>query len=755
MGIIPRRAQSFQHRGEVQRLRAAVKDGGTAVLCQVLTGMGGVGKTQLAADYAHTSWETGDLDVLVWITASTRTAIVTAYAQAGAELCGADPADHEQAARSFLAWLTPKARAQTCRWLIVLDDVADPADLRGLWPPAGPDGRTLVTTRRREAALTGEDRRRIDVGLFTAAEAADYLTACLAAHGRQEPAGQLAALAFDLGHLPLALAQAAAYIVDTGLVCAAYRDRLADRERKLAQLLPEAGALPDDQAAAVTAAWSLSVDRADQLRPAGLAKPMLQLTAVLDPNGIPHQVLTSDPALAFLAARRTEPNADAPVPEPPAVTAEQATDSLGVLHRLSLIDHAPATPHQAVRVHQLVQRALRDPLASDEYDHVARTAADALIAAWPDVESDILLAQALRANTDALAHNAEAALCKPDIHSALFVTGNSLGKMGQASAARDHFTHLTELALQRLGPHHPHTLTARNNLSAWVGYAGDAAEAVRLFAGLVSDYQRVLGPTHPLTLTARNNLVHWRGQAGDAIGATAAAVELLPLSERVLGPNHPDTLTARNNLAAALGKDGDVAGAAAAFAELIPLREQVLGAAHPDTLTTRHSLAHWRGTAGDAAGAAAALTELLPLREQVLGPDHPDTLINRADIAVWQGRAGDAAGAAVAFAELLPDLVRVLGSDHPHTVTVRYRLLVAWQEVEDAAETADELHAVLHAARFAHRERQRSADHPRTPTPVRPDGLGNLALWWGRARSGAGSLSRSLHRYLRRANGND
>ncbi|MEU2358971.1 hypothetical protein ABZ599_39530 [Streptomyces misionensis] len=92
VGVIPSRAQSFQHRAEADRLRAAIDSGGTAVLCQVLSGMGGVGKTQLAADYARAAWDTGGLDVLVWITASGRSAVVSGYAQAGIELCRADAA---------------------------------------------------------------------------------------------------------------------------------------------------------------------------------------------------------------------------------------------------------------------------------------------------------------------------------------------------------------------------------------------------------------------------------------------------------------------------------------------------------------------------------------------------------------------------------------------------------------------------------------------------------------------------------------
>lgn len=302
VGVVPRQADGFQHRDAIAMVAEAVADGGTAVVCQVLAGTGGVGKTQIAAHYARSAWDTATVDLLVWVTATSREAIQTGYANAATEVADADPTDPVAAAEVLLAWLASTEK----RWLIILDDVADPADLRGLWPPDHRQGRALVTTRRRDAALTGPGRPRVDVGLFTPAEAAAYLTAILAAHDRHDPSEQVAALAADLGHLPLALAQAAAYLVDLPhLDCAAYRQRLSDRTRTLAELTPENKGLPDDQQVTVAAAWSLSIDRADQLRPAGLARPMLELASMLDPNGIPAAVLTSIPTRTYLADRRT------------------------------------------------------------------------------------------------------------------------------------------------------------------------------------------------------------------------------------------------------------------------------------------------------------------------------------------------------------------------------------------------------------------------------------------------------------------
>ncbi|MEU1824172.1 NB-ARC domain-containing protein [Streptomyces abikoensis] len=634
VGVIPSQAQSFQRRAEAERLRSAADGGSTTVLNQVLTGLGGVGKTQLAADYARTAWDDGNLNVLVWITASARSPVVTRYAQARAELCpGGDAAeDPDQAATAFLAWLTPKEGQQPCRWLIVLDDVADPDDLRGLWPPASPYGRTLVTTRRRDAALTGEGRRLVDVGLFTEVEALAYLTTSLAAHDRHEPTAQLTALARDLGWLPLALSQAAAYLIDSGETAAAYRDLLTNRATRLADLAPNA--LPDEQTDALAAAWSLSLDRADILRPAGLAQPMLQMAALLDANGIPEKVLTGEATRTRIAAYRTAAS-QRPPEEPAPVSRLDAVRALRVLHRLSLIDHTPDTPHQAVRVHQLIQRATRDTLTPKQLDQHARTAADALVAAWPDIERDTTLAQALRANAAALTRHAEDALYRPGAHRMLYRLGQSLGDSGQVNAATTHFQHLADTTTRHLGPDHPATLAARDELARY-----RTRTDVAVCANALPDMVRVLGEDHPQTLYTRSALAYLRGRAGDAAGAVAAYAELLPDLVRVLGEDDYDTLMARQHLASSRGEAGDAAGAAAAYAELLPDLVRVLGEDYPQTLYTRSDLAYWRGEAGDAAGAVAAYTELLLHQVRLLGEHHPDTLTTRGELIGRQEAMG-------------------------------------------------------------------------------------------------------------------
>jgi len=680
VGVLPSRASCFQDRAAVTALQETGAGGATTALCQVLAGMGGIGKTQLAADHARRAWKNHQVDLLVWVTATTRQAVLAAYAEAATDLLGTDPTDPERAAKAFLVWLEPKPGPQQCRWLIVLDDVADPGDLLHLWPPTNPCGRTLVTTRRRDAALTSDGRRLVQVGLFTAAEAAAYLAASLAVHRRREPSEQLSGLAADLGYLPLALSQAAAYLTDAGLDCAAYRRLLADRARTLTDLVPERTALPDDQAVTVAAAWSLSIDRADQLRPVGLARPMLQLTAMLDPNGIPAPALTSTPTLTYLTAHRTPAN-ETDARERDQVTPETAGLALRALHRLSLISHTPDIPNQAVRIHQLIQRATRDALTPLQYDHCARTAADALAAAWPDVERDSHLARALRANSNTLLANAAGALTQGSLHPVMHRLWRSLDDADLFAAELELLHYAKSLADRFLGPDHSDTLLVRGWIAHCLGELGDPQGALDAYQALLPDRDRVLGTDHPRTINVRANIARYREQLGDREGAANALEAVLEDRTRVLGADHPHIFETRVELVIWLERIKGPAAAAAASQELVSDAIRALGPDHLQVFYARSNWALYRGQAESPTAAEAALKdlkELLPDALRVLGPDHLFTLLVRHHLAHWRGRAGDAAGAAAAYTELLEHLLSELGPDHPRTLAARYSL-AHWQ----------------------------------------------------------------------------
>ncbi|WP_369147743.1 NB-ARC domain-containing protein [Streptomyces sp. R44] len=530
-GVLPPEADCFQERDAIHALDLASADQespGARERCHILVGGGGVGKTQVAARHVRRLWREGDLDLLVWVNAAGPEAITEAYAQAAASVLGTHRRDPGQAAQTFLRWL---GQDHGKRWLVVLDDVTQPADLHDLWPPQGPGGRTLVTTRNRDAAFLARGRARIEVGLFTPEESHDYLAGKLAVHGRADSTEEILALAEDFGHLPLALAQAVPYMVNKHLDCAAYRRRLADRRLVLHDVLADISGLPDGQRHTVAAAWSLSVDLADRLSPRGVARPLLEIAALLDPNGIPAPILDGWAVLDFV-------NRDGGAEIDP----QDVTCALWNLHQLSLVDHTPGILHRTVRVHQLIQRAVREPLEPGRRWRLARTAADALADGWPDRERDADLARALRSNTDVLREHAEHALHRPEVHTVLYRAGHSLGENRQVAAAREHFDRLAATARRHLGGEHPDTLTARLDLAVWSGRSGDAKAAAALLAELLMPTLRVLGESHPQSLTVWRHLIDWREASGDRPGAATAAVRFLEHLKRVLGADHPLTL---------------------------------------------------------------------------------------------------------------------------------------------------------------------------------------------------------------------
>ncbi|MFD0069317.1 tetratricopeptide repeat protein, partial [Streptomyces sp. NPDC127574] len=490
--------------------------------------------------------------------------MVADFAEAAARIRapGADGEDDWTDARALLEWLQGTDRS----WLVVIDDVEDLDQVLDWWPRPNPRGWVLATTRQRKALAAG--RARVDVDVFTEAEAhaflhqrvpglPDHAGTCSACRC---PAASVASL---LGRLPLALSHAAAYLANNrDTTPAAYALMLAEPGRMLADVLPGDGA--DGYALAVHTTMLINLDavQAQEAHP-GLARAVLDTVAQLDPNGSPATLWTDPEALAALTGPgprwwqrlthpRTSRNIHRAIPGLRGARADQVRACLLLLDRYSLTTHQPPAGNGApglVRIHALTARAVRDTTPKKQHHPLARRTADALLALWPDHGRDPALQQTLRANATALHEGTVPALYHPDAHPVLFQAGRSLGQAGQVAAARDYYGTLADAITYCLGPDHPYTLTVRNNLAQWRGEAGDGKGAADAFADLSDDFIRVLGPDHPDTLAARGNLARWRGTTKGGKGAVDALADLLEDCIRVLGPDHPHTLIARNNLA--------------------------------------------------------------------------------------------------------------------------------------------------------------------------------------------------------------
>ncbi|MFB8241075.1 tetratricopeptide repeat protein [Kitasatospora purpeofusca] len=679
VGTVPPLASAFQPRpGLREEIDRARERHATVLPTQVLSGGGGVGKSQLAAAYAHHA-HAEDVDVLVWVNAAETAQIIATYAAAaqGVGVPGADGQDAESDAAGFLDWLAVTERS----WLVVLDDLTDLEGAQRWWPrpPAGTgDGRVLATTRRRDALASGAGRAVVDVGTYTPAEALGYLherfAAACAPHLLD---GRATGLVEALGGLPLALAHAAAYMINEGVDCTAYLRLFTDRSSHMAALLPP-GADTDGYGRQVTASLLLALDAAERHEPVGLAAPAIRLAAHLDPAGHPQQLWTTEAVTDYLTTFRT-PHPGRPDPEP--VTPEQARAALRLLHHYALLTHTPHDSNRTVRLHALTARAARETTLPADTPATVDAAADALAEIWPEHEHTARdLTTVLRANTDTLADHAGDLLWNSDGHPVLFAAGHSLSAVGLFHTAVTHWRRLAADAERLLGDDHPDTLISRNNLGRSCFEAGRSEEAMVIGEQALADCERVLGTDHPYTLISRDNLAAFYAGAGRSDEAIVLEERVLAGHERVSGPSHPDTLTSRANLAVFYFQVGRSDEAIALMERVLADSERVLGADHPETLTSRNNLAYSHWQAGRIDEAIEIEERVLADRERVLGADHPDTLTSRANLAVSYEQAGRTGEATALEERVLADRERLLGDSHPDTLTSRNNLAYSyWQ----------------------------------------------------------------------------
>ena len=714
-GLMPPLADSYTPRTETGLgLAASLNPGETAVLvtadndARALAGLGGTGKTQLAAAIARTLWDQRALDALIWLTAASRDAVVTGFAQALADVGAPDRGEGpEKAASHFLAWLAGTDR----QWLVVLDDLADPAVLEGLWP-WGASGRAVVTTNRPDTAVRARSPRVVKVGAFSRREGLNYLSTKLHA----DPDQWIGALdlATELGFLPIALAQAGALMTDTGIDCREYRARIAERKQRLGG--PAAGV----HSLTVAASGALALELADRLPPTGLARPVLALTSVLDPNGIPGAVLTCQAACAFLTRFRSAS----------AVDDAAARAAVHNLARLGLVTIDTTSAARTVRVHALVQAVVRQSLSAAEGDHAVLAAADALLQAWPRRAVPPAFDQALRDCTARLRQLAGALLWSPGCHPLLLRAGQSLDSAGLAGPAIGYWQAMIDISRPALGAGHAQTAFARARLADAYEAAGRHADAIAMYEQALAERERGLGPAHPDTLAARSSLARAYRAAGRPGDAIRLAERTVAECERVQGPAHPDALAARSELGYAYLSGGLTDEAIAAFQHTLAGREQVLGPAHPDTLTARANLAHAYRSAGRLREGLRLYEHNLAGREQVLGRDHPDTITARAMLAAAYRAADRMREAIPVYKRTLADRERVQGPDHPDTLAARGNLADAYQQAGKLKDAVP-----LYERTLADRERVQGPDHPDTITA-----RGNLASAYHSARKLAVAL---------------
>jgi tetratricopeptide (TPR) repeat protein len=721
-GRVPALADAFSPRPEtgygVEALGPAdgpSRPAGGQPAVTVLVGPGGYGKSYLAAAAVHGLWRAGGCDVHLWVNASSRSAAVAGYAHAAGDIGLADrTASTEAAAARLVDWLGHTDR----RWILVLDDVADPSDLRGLYP-AGGAGQMLLTCRPTQdlTELAESGARLCQVGQFSPREALGYLTARL--YNDTDQRVEALDLASDMECMPLALSLAAATMAGTTLSCREYRHRFASRKQELLGRVASASVTPAE------VAWSLALDKADQRPPAGAARPVLALTALLDPAGVPAHVLASMAGCGYLAGRGNGAAADP----------QQALAAAGNLAQCGLVTIDRAGNTGMIAVHPVVQAAVRKLVPPVVLDGAARAAADALLEVWPQLEPDPVLVQALRECTFRLREIAGDLLWTPEPHPVLIRAGTSLIDAGLNRSAMAYWQSMLAASGRALGADHAQTLAFRDLLATSCEAAGDLEDAVDLIVVSVAEHERLQGQDHPDTLTARASLARAYRAAGMFDAAIEAYERAVADREWVLGTDHPDTLAARSHLAGTCHQAGQFATAVTLYQQNVDEWERLLGADHKDALTESANLGRAYQSAGRLDDAIAVFRRVHAVREKTLGAEHPDTLTACGQLAYAYRMAGRMKDAMPRYRQTLAGREKVLGADHLDT-------LMAMANMASCYHTAHRMKdaIALYERLLAARERIQGPDHPDTLTA-----RGNLAG----AYHSAGRLAEALPVYER------
>jgi tetratricopeptide (TPR) repeat protein len=671
-----------------------------AVRRVALTGLGGVGKTQLAAEYAYQ--QQADYDLVWWARAEQLTSVLGDYAALAGQppLVGqlrlAEDAPQEVAVAAVRSWLE-----QHPRWLLLLDNADDPATVAELLPRSG-TGQVVITSR----AGVGWERLAmpLPVEVLAPGDAADFL---LARTGEAGPAAEAAAatLATTLGGLPLALEQAGAYITATGTITlAGYVELFATRALELLKR----GELLDYQRTVATT-WSLALQRLQEAEPAAVG--LLTLAAFLAPDDLP---------LPLLAAHSEE------LPDPLAAAAGDPlalADAVAALRRYSLV----RVNADALSVHRLMQVVVRGALDGESERGWAVGAIRLLHAGFPHdsgVAGNWPECERLLPHVLAVADYAQ----RLEVESQAWLwllkrAGMYLWRRGRYRQALE-VDELTLAASQRmLGDDHPVTLTSMYNLADTYRHLSRLEEARQLHEQTLAARRRVLGDDDPDTLASMNNLaetyrhLHRLDEAlklhqqtlaarrrvlGDDDRDTLASMnnlaetyrhlhrleearqlheQTLAARRRVLRPDDPDTLKSMDNLAETRHDIADLQGARELHEQTLAARRRVLRDDHPDTLRSMNNLGMTLADLGELHDAQDLLEQAVTGRRRVLGDDHPDTLISMNNLAEIRRPLGDLEGACKLYEQTLAARRRVRGDDHPDTLNSMNNLAVVRREL--------------------------------------------------------------------------
>jgi MinD-like ATPase involved in chromosome partitioning or flagellar assembly len=616
----------FTGRGEeMEKLRRQVVGGSATVLLPVaLHGLGGVGKTQLAHEYAHRF--SADYDLVWWINAESIEFIDEALAELARRLrlpgSGESSAEDSEAVREALR------RGEAGQWLLIYDNATDPAQLRPFLPSGG-SGHVLITSRNQAWAQYAVP---LEVDVFTRPESVEHLVRTVPGLDETD-ASQIAEL---VGHLPLAVESAGAWLASTGQPVPQYLDRL---KSQITEVLSNPRS---DYPVSVAATWNIAMEDLERRRPA--AAWLLELCAFMNPDGISTtRLVYSD---AMLDALREHDESLVDIGMIGTVVAEPV--------RLSLLQLDPVA--RELRIHRLVQSVIRARMNEERQAYAMHVVHRVLAAARPhsgdtdDPQNWPTYALLWPHMTPSDAIDCD----EGPVRQLLIDRVRYLWKRGEYQNALDTGRRLEEHWVERIeefGGRESRTgaalfqqlLVLRNQIASVLRVQGEFNEAHTLDLEVLAEQERLFGREHPHTLASYRSLggdLRGRGWFKEALESDSQSYEL---HRRVYTEGDARLLSAANNLAVNYRLLGDSYRAAELDQSTYVQRRSVLGPNHPYTLYSSSNLARDLRDAGQYRQSTDLLRGALADYRQTVGENSPETLRTAKSLAVSLRLSGELA----------------------------------------------------------------------------------------------------------------
>jgi len=578
-----------------------------AVLTQVIAGLGGVGKTQTALEYAYRygTW----YNAVLWVSGEN---LETDFASLSRILSlpeQENPNLKEKVIPAVKRWFDSHTS-----WLLIFDNAENPESIEPFIPKAG-GGHSLITSRNQDWGLIA---RAVELPVMTPDEAFAFLIERTGCEGEAEKEKEkIRELAGELGYLPLALEQAGSYIAQSGCGFSEYL-KLYQSKRK--QMMRRGK--PDQYKGTVATTWQISFQSAKKL--CGDAAEILYLCSFLAPDNIPIK-------LVKLYRDFSEEGLQDDL---------KINDAISSLKKYSLISR----DGDFLSIHRLVQAVTRDETGEGDKKSWAGAALNLVNEAFPQDSHDFRTWEECRI----LVPHAEAVLgfaeelkiCEePDYVQESGRLMNQTGLYyefrGFYYKAEPLFRRAVEIGEKTLGKDHPVVSTRLNNFANLLRETGRYEEAEPLYRRAIDIGEKTLGKDHPTVAIRINNLANLLSETGRYEDAEPLFRRAIEIDEKILGKDHPDLAIDLNNLANLLSDTGRYEDAEPLYRRALSIDEKILGSNHPDVATDLHNLGRLLHDTGREKEGIELLLRAYQIMVKSLGPDHPTTRLIYKSLLSW------------------------------------------------------------------------------------------------------------------------